>query len=69
MTAVHGQATKIQGFYSKNEATITSVMNTVASESVKQTAKELLAPAKKLVEILDGLGNLHPYIKGMLHSF
>ncbi|PVF96704.1 hypothetical protein CPB86DRAFT_708628 [Serendipita vermifera] len=37
--------------------------DTVTSETVKQTARDLLTPAKKLIDTLDQLGNIHPFVK------
>lgn len=60
----YGQYSKAQATIAANQETIKTVYNIVASDAVKQTATDLLAPAKKLVEALDTLGNIHPFLKG-----
>jgi hypothetical protein len=61
---VHGQYTQGQTLIAGNQEMLKVAYETLTSDAVKQTARDLLTPAKKLLDTLDQLANIHPFVKG-----
>ena len=64
---LYANATAAYTMVSGNSAAITAaskaILDAETFDAVKRTARDLLGPAKKVMEGLDALSGIHPFVK------